>query len=261
METINNGYVFWTTDPTILYKNEKYLEFVPTSKMTRIEQLNAVTRFCIYFFILAYITGKPESWYQFPIISIIFVYILYAIFEFDKKGQMDELNKTETFADQNDITQKYSNIKDDYIIESGIEDENGIVNFDKYQSSNKKSKKIKYDLNKFEEYTNATCRMPTPDNPFMNPTVNDFGVEMPPEACNADDDVIKEKIVNTFNENLFRDGSDLFERQNSQRQYYTVPIMNPPDTINFAKWLYKPEDICKLDQTKCLRYEDISYNR
>ena len=267
MQTINNKYIFWTTDPTILYKNDKYLDFIPTSTMSRIEQLNAITRFCIYFIILAWTTEKSEIWIQIPIIIIIFAYVLFVIFEYDHAGLLDEVYRTknvslENFTDDTNEYTKYSNMDDDYVIEAGVYDEKGNLNFAEYQSigSNKK-KKVKYNLNEFEEYKKASCRYPTPDNPFMNPTINDFGIEMPPEACNADDDQIQDKITDAFNDNLFRDVSDVFERQNSQRQYYTVPNSNPPDTISFAQWLYKPEDICKVDQTKCLRYNDTRYER
>ena len=45
-------YVFWLDDLTVLYNNQNYIKFVPTSDMSRIEQLNALTRFCIYLLIL-----------------------------------------------------------------------------------------------------------------------------------------------------------------------------------------------------------------
>jgi hypothetical protein len=54
--------------------------------------------------------------------------------------------------------------------------------------------------------------------------------------------------------------SDVFGRENSQRQFYTVPQMNPPDTHAFAMWLYGNQNICKNDQTKCMKYTDLRYN-
>ena len=42
---------FWTNDPYILVKD--YYEIVPTNKMSRIKQMNTMTRFLIYFLILS----------------------------------------------------------------------------------------------------------------------------------------------------------------------------------------------------------------
>ena len=58
----NNKYIFWIQDPQILYKDNKFLEFIPISQMNRIEQLNAITRFLIYFLILAVAFEKPLLW-------------------------------------------------------------------------------------------------------------------------------------------------------------------------------------------------------
>lgn len=267
MSSINNRYIFWSNDPTVLYKDKNYLEFFPTSEMTRIEQLNAITRFCIYFIILIYLFGKSEGWMHVGVIVILLVYIFYIIFENDQKGLTQELYRMkntnlEKFIDESNDVDRYATIDDDYIIEAGTYDENGKLVFGKYQGSHDgKINKINYSLEELEKYKRATCRQPTPDNPFMNPTINDFGLEIPPDACNIDDEDIQNKMIDAFNADLFRDVSDLFDRQNSQRQYYTVPHANPPDTIALANWLYKPDGICKVDQTKCLRYEDLRYKR
>ena len=45
MEETKNS--FWINNIKILYINQNYLNFIPTSTMTRYEQFNAVTRFCI----------------------------------------------------------------------------------------------------------------------------------------------------------------------------------------------------------------------
>lgn len=274
MSNINNKNIFWSEDFSVLYTNNKFLEFLPTIEMSRVEQLNSITRFCIYFFLIACICEKSEIWLQLPIIIIICVYVLYIIFSNDKNGLIDDFIKTSTLTEQTELTEQFENtngsnqsnqsdLSNNYDIQVGqFDNSDKNINYGGYRSShdnNKSNKKYTYD--KYIEYTKNTCRKPTPDNPFMNPTVNDFDLEFQPEACNVDDEDISDQITNSFNEGLFRDVSDVFEIENSQRQFYTVPNMNPPDTIQFANWLYKSENICKVDQTKCLRYEDIRYNR
>lgn len=259
MSLKNNKYIFWLTDPKILYSDQKYLEFIPNQNMTRIEQLNSVTRFCIYFLILAASTGKQDMWIQLPVVVIIFCVILFYVFENDTVGKSQELkrvnnkSKIEKMCDLNE---------DDVVIETGNYDSNGKISFGRYQGTNpKRCKNIKYSFDDYVSFKNETCRVPTSDNPFMNPTVADFEMEMPPEACNADDDDIKDNIKSSFNENLFMDVSDLFERQNSQRQYYTIPQTNPPDQTAAAQWFYGGNSICKNDQSKCLRYEDLRFKQ
>src|SRR5271166_3207557 len=70
-------YVFWMNDITVLFKNGGYLKFVPTSDMTRIEQLNAFTRFFIYLIVLLMIFDKTDELIYIPIIGIIMVIVLY----------------------------------------------------------------------------------------------------------------------------------------------------------------------------------------
>jgi len=254
----DNKYVFWLAQPKVLYENQKYLEFIPTSQMSRVEQLNSLTRFCVYFLILALITKKSDIWIHLPVITIIFCVILYYVFEYDTEGMSNELirMRDQQSESSNDINDN------DITIETGGYDSNGNLKLGPYRNSKKKNRKnIKYSIDDYNNFKKATCRIPTKDNPFMNPIITDFEMEMPPEACNADDDLIKEKIGDAFNDDLFMDVTDLFERQNSQRQYYTLPHMNPPDQTAFANWLYGTGNICKNDQSKCLRYEDIRFKR
>ena len=108
------------------------------------------------------------------------------------------------------------------------------------------------------------CRMPTNDNPFMNPTVNDALEDSPPMACNADDldiNLLNKQITNSFNDQLFRDVSDLYNVKNSQRQYYTISGGKTPDTVGFANWLYGNMPSCKSNQSDCYKYEDLAQRK
>ena len=62
---------FWLEDITVLYKNNNYTKIIPTSNMSRNEQLNSITRFCIYYIILLLLTNKEDEWIKLPL-SIIF---------------------------------------------------------------------------------------------------------------------------------------------------------------------------------------------
>jgi hypothetical protein len=121
-----------------------------------------------------------------------------------------------------------------------------------------------YTVDELEDYRKNTCRKPTRENPFMNPDITEFanGDDHVPAACNADDDDINDEMRINFNHDLFRDVDDLWERANSQRQFYTTPnTMIPNNQKEFAEWLYKIPKTCKEDGINCLRYEDLRFKR
>jgi len=257
----DSRYIFWLNDLSILYKNDNYLQFVPSADMTRTEQLNAMTRFCIYLIILVAISGRDDLWLQIPIICIIFIIVLHKTFEFDGVGKRKELERLSSIANANDGVNTGDNneaIKNNEMtnIEASYYDSNGELQ----TFSDGSKQKLKHTLDEIIEYKKATCRKPTKDNPFMNLTVNDFMLDDAPQACNIDDEDINDKIVDSFNADLFRDVGDLFEVKNNQRQFYTVPTpSSPPDTVGLAKWLYGGIPVCKTSQQACFKYEDLKY--
>ena len=88
------------------------------------------------------------------------------------------------------------------------------------------------------EETSKTCRTPTSENPFMNPTVDDFNTEAP-AACNELDEEINEGSKVDFNDDLYQDVDDVWEVKNSQRQFQVIPDTGIPNNQKaFAEWLY-----------------------
>ena len=101
------------------------------------------------------------------------------------------------------------------------------------------------------------CRIPTKENPFMNPKLTDFGNNRPPapKSCPSYNNVgVQRRVEDLFNEDLYRDVSDVFGKNNSQRQFFTVPGNQVPnDQGAFAQWLYGRPPTCKEgNATACL---------
>lgn len=101
------------------------------------------------------------------------------------------------------------------------------------------------------------CRIPTKDNPFMNPKLTDFGNNRPPapKSCPTYNNVgVQRRVEDLFNEDLYRDVTDVFGKNNSQRQFFTVPGNQVPnDQGAFAQWLYGTPPTCKEgNATACL---------
>lgn len=112
-----------------------------------------------------------------------------------------------------------------------------------------------------DSHNNGTfCTKPTKDNPFMNVMISDYTTN--PErkgACNYNNNISK-KIKDIYFEKTYRDVNNIFDTNNSFRQYYTMPNTTiPNDQIEFAKRLYGIEGkTCKEGNgKKCKYYADI----
>jgi hypothetical protein len=250
-KTKDYHYIFWLDNFKVLYKNDNYLSIIPSKENTYVENLNAISRICIYYMIILFLFQMNVEYYYISLILLIFVIGLYYLWKNDK-------NKTDFI--QKDISDNKStnNIE----IESGYIDSNNKLRIGKYEKKDKPTFKPNFTTDQLLKYQNETCRKPTRDNPFMNLNTVDYNIDDQPVACNSDDDEIKEGERTNFNLDLFRDVSDLFDIKNSQRQFFTVP--NPSisnDQSGFANWCYKTPETCKENQVGCLRYEDIRYDR
>ena len=95
----------------------------------------------------------------------------------------------------------------------------------------------------FDNKKVISCQQPNINNPFMNilPTDNRDRLS----ACTYDKKT-KDEINDAFNTNLYLDLNDIYGKNNSQRQFYTMPSTTIPNKQDsFAKWLYNTPSICK----------------
>jgi len=110
------------------------------------------------------------------------------------------------------------------------------------------------------EHEHVPLQQPTKDNPFMNVLITDY-VKNPNRgpAANIEDPKVKEKVEKNFNNGLFRDINNIWDRNNSQRQFVTNPSTTiPNDRDSFMKWCYNTPFTCKDGNlTRCLKYEDV----
>ena len=264
---------FWTEDISVLYNMDEIFDIIPNNNMTRDQQLNSITRFCLYFIILLYLTENDSEWIKLPVIVIIFVVILYYIYKNDNDSKFKEFfrikkNKNELKSSKKSHNENYN---EEYSYKKENMEEERDYNLKVYNSleDEKKSeeenrinklKRINYTREEIEDFENNNCRIPTKNNPFMNISHDELNKPNIPEACNADDEKIKDDIDNKFNDDIFRDIDDLYNIKNSQRQFYTIPVSNyMPDTKKFAEWCYKMPLNCKSNQESCLKYEDLKY--
>lgn len=95
------------------------------------------------------------------------------------------------------------------------------------------------------------CQKPSDDNPFANVMMNEY-IENPERlpACFIED--VKDDVNEKFHKNLFLDIDSIYEKENSQRQFFTTANTTiPNDQVNFAKWLYMKDKNCKSNNEVC----------
>jgi hypothetical protein len=284
---------FWINNPYIIVKD--YYEIIPTNSMDRIRQMNTISRFLIYFLILCILFNSGENFILFGLIALMLVIAFYFIYRTDPIGvqndlinenteeieQFDKLNCINCENNNKNILDKalikiYDEQKDqvlkgtakfdkDLIIESGYIDADGNykigkdysdINIEEWQKEQEKSKK-KISFEKNELYINDNSRKPTVDNPFTNIVFSDYlDASNIAEPCNTDDKNVQQDMQNLYNSTIYRNIQDVFERENSQRMFYTVPIRTVPnDQTEFANWLYKTGPTCKENSQNCTYYE------
>lgn len=259
--------MFWINDIKILYENDNYLKFFPSKEYTLTDNLNAISRFAIYLFILLIVfhNNNDNYWLYVPVVLLILaIFINYADKQDpDRLYKEDELKKNREHFSLNNKELNDPNYDKDHDLYTGFYDSNGTLKINKPR----KYGPIYYNRNELEEYQKAVCRKPTKDNPFVNPPITDLNTDNSPMPCNSndiiDDQIIKEtEGDDKFNADLYRNVSDLFNVKNGLRQFYTVPSPGVPnDQEGFANWCYKTEGTCKENQEQCLRYEDLRFKR
>ena len=101
---------------------------------------------------------------------------------------------------------------------------------------------------------------PTKENPFMNVLLTDY-VDNPHRSPAADVEKkeVQEDIDKHFAKGLYRDINNIWDKNNSQRQFYTTPSTTiPNDRDSFMKWCWSTPYTCKDGNlTRCMKYEDV----
>ena len=276
---------YFLDDPLILIRNSNYLKFIPQYSTSREEQLNAIVRFCLYYIILNILLGNEERTLYLPIVVVIMCSVIYYIDEYDYYANVKKFTKqmknrvinNEMFSETTKLFNKGNNfitsdknldINDDTDdnennVEAGFYDSNGkLIMGKKYNIDKSNNNENLYSADEIENFRKNTCKRPSHNNPFMNPIVEDFNNGPQPEACNADDEDIHDEVAKNFNKDLYRNVEDLWDKKNSQRNFYTLPATGIPNNqVEFAKWLYANPDTCKENNKNCLRYEDLRFKR
>ena len=213
---------FWYYQPSILWDKHRFIEFFPNPGLSLAEKLNSLVRLSIYICIILMVFFGNYLYIYIPIVVLAFTYLVYTNFKPKKKEDL----------------QDYKSLL------NSTDDVKTIENFDASQFETSLDDNV---------ITENICTKPTINNPLMNiNTITDKRDK--PAACPYyDNPELAADVEKKFEFNLYRDVSDLYDKRNSQRQYYTTPSTTiPNEQTSFAKWLYLSPPTCKEDTIRCV---------
>lgn len=196
----------WIEDPKVLIEARKWAKYMPRQDYTRNEKLNSIVRLAMYISFLFIVISLNLNYIFVLLVTAFLTYLVYI--SYDKKEEHNNKKEIENYEDlKNDM---------DYL---------------------KRNMKVKNYVKK--------CSVPTNNNPFMNFLVTDKRDKRP--ACASyNNPEIKEIIEDKFNHKLYRDINSVYNNENSQREFYTMPNTQAMNKQNeLGEWLYKTPKTCK----------------
>jgi len=114
-----------------------------------------------------------------------------------------------------------------------------------YNNEIKNKNKETLDFQNKDIINNKLCVKPTKNNPFMNPNILEKS-NLNYSSCDIQNNKIKYNMNYLFKQPVFKDVLDIYDRNFSERQFYTVPATTIPNNQEaFSKWLYHREKTCK----------------
>ena len=197
---------FWINDLSILFSKNHFLEVIPLSSMKFNNKLNAIFRLSIYYFLIITLINKNIKNIVVPIFVGIVTVVLYNYYR--KFHNINESNDN-----NNNISRNSNNLNISSDNDSGIQG----------------------------------CKMPTKNNPFMNAGLYDFSTGNLEKSCNSyNNSVIRDLEKINYNNDLYKDQFDIFDKENGNRQFYTMPVNSiVNDQGAFAEWCYSRAPTCK----------------
>ena len=197
---------FWYDDVSVLLEPSNLKKYIPLKSYSKAEKLNAIVRLGIYISVLFIILTGNLNYLFISIFCLCLTLLIHS-----------NENKTKTRKIKKNV-ENYENIKND---------------------RNVKKRNIK--VNDYLE----DCVLPSDENPFMNVLLTDKRTRKP--ACKTVRNKKIKKLVNDkFSQGLYKDINSVYDRENSQREFYTTPNTTIPNNQgDFANWLYMTPKTCK----------------
>ncbi len=220
---------FWYNQPSVLWDPNRFIEFFPNPNLSLSEKLNALVRLSFYVSLLLMIFFGNYLYIYIFIVVLVFTFLIYKNYKPSKAEHLQDYKSL--LNSQQDNSAHLANVQNAILENTG---------------------EFRTTLGDYQ-VVQGECSKPSINNPFMN--INQItDNKQKPEACKYyDKPEVASKVEKDFEYNLYRDVSDLYNKRNSQRQYYTMPSTTiPNEQTSFAKWLYLTPPTCKEDSIRCV---------
>jgi len=223
---------FWTETPKVLFDNASdFFPFSEESKSCSTTALNSLTRFSIYLGVLLCLVTRNNIYFGIPVLGAILSVALF----YNMKNQ-GTLRKGLIPTMGPPLNEGFSP---------------NAIDFTPNIVGSSASDKIVEDIIGTKGRTS-----PTGTNPFMNILINEIGdyPKKPPAKYTVSPEV-KKTIDDSFEVSLYGDPGDVWNRNQGQREFYTMPSTSVPnDRDSFQNWLYRiPGKTCKEGNTSVCR--------
>lgn len=230
---------FWAEKPSILWQQNRLSEFVPAPNMSWSEMLNSIVRGAALVSLVLAIYFRTDS----PFYILLFALILTYIIAKYPGPVMKQLTLAQSWLKKMPSR--------DNIAEQNLDtEEKDIRNAEFFVQS---------DANK-DEWKTMEIK-PTTDNPFMNFNIFADPTNKPAAPLSYSSPSLQADIEKKFQNELYRDVSDLYNKQHGQREFYTTPSTTfPNDQTSFARWLYATPPTCKEEGIRCIPYDNNPVN-
>tara|TARA_B100001123_G_scaffold447883_1_gene606895 strand:- start:1224 stop:2054 length:831 start_codon:yes stop_codon:yes gene_type:complete len=252
---------FWLENPSVLFKKDKLTVFFPTNSMSPYEKMNSLTRLSIYLAIVLFIYNGKINDFFIPIITMLLFVVIYK----GNKTQFDNLN----INNKEDLTETTNTLTPDATatpspsgvikMTPGFLDSNTLIEDDIPKDIFKTAQDIRHEKEVANNITDISkvCVPPSQNNPFMNVLLTDYikDPQRGPACPSYNNKNVQLEIEKDFDYNLYQGASDIYNKRNSQRQYYTTPGTTiPNDRESLLKWAYHLPATCRQgDGVGCLR--------
>jgi len=224
MAEINNCPYFWVDHPAIIY--EQAWDFFPFSKeaiLCSTTALNSLTRFGLYLGVVLFLLTRKTVYLGIPVLAIILGIALY-------------------YGMKNQGVLRHGNMPgspgyDKPTFKEGFNGTNNLI------EGTAAADKVTVDIIGSNERT-----VPSKPNPFMNVLINEISdYPTKPPAKYTMSTPVKSELDSQFENKVYSDPGDVWNKNQSQREFYTMPSTSiPNDRESYQNWLYRtPGKTCK----------------
>lgn len=239
---------FWADSPSILIRRDRWDEFFPAPNHTWAETLNAIVRGASIMALAISLYRGDTAYLYWIIIALVITYLLYRY----PTPISEQLRKAPTWLSS--LQSNMENTGDHWVIDF-LRNKKDETTKD-MAAQNEEKLKEQFLSNPEENAWRTSPVRPTKDNPFMNHNLFTDPSDRPAAPLSYQSPTLQTDIEDKFGYNLYRDVSDLYNKQHNQREYYTMPSTTlPNDQTAFARWCYQSPPTCKEETIRCTSFD------